>query len=64
MGSEDFGYFAREVPSCFAFLGNGTEPGRGGTPLHSAQYDFNDDILETGIAFYLAIVRASLTPSD
>jgi amidohydrolase len=59
MASEDFGYFAREVPSCFAFLGNGTVPGQGGTPPHSALYDFNDDILELGVAYYLEVVRSS-----
>lgn len=64
MASEDFGYFAREVPSCFAFIGNGTEPGSGGTPLHSARYDFNDDILEPGVAYFVEIVRSTLTASD
>lgn len=60
MPSEDFGVFARHVPACFALLGNGTEPGRGGTPLHSADYDFNDDILAAGIAFYVQAVRSEL----
>jgi hippurate hydrolase len=60
MGSEDFGVFARAVPSCFAFLGTGTEPGRGGTPLHSHDYDFNDDVLETGVSFYVELVRSVL----
>ncbi|NLG23198.1 MAG: amidohydrolase [Actinomycetales bacterium] len=63
MPSEDFGVFARHVPACFAFLGNGTEPGRGGTPLHSADYDLNDDILEAGVAYYLAVVRAEMPAS-
>ncbi|GAA1167141.1 M20 aminoacylase family protein [Ornithinimicrobium humiphilum] len=58
--SEDFGVFARHVPACFALLGNGTEPGRGGTPLHSADYDLNDEILPAGVAFYVAAVRAEL----
>jgi amidohydrolase len=64
MASEDFGYFAREVPSCFAFLGNGTVPGQGGTPPHSALYDFNDDILELGVAYYLEVVRSTLASSS
>ena len=60
MGSEDFGVFGRRGPVCFAFLGNGTEPGAGGTPLHSRDYDFNDDVLETGVKFYVELVRSVL----
>lgn len=60
LGSEDFGVFAREVPGCFAFIGNGTEPGRGGTPLHSSNYDFNDEILDLGVQFYVTLVRSIL----
>lgn len=63
MGSEDFGVFAREVPGCFAFIGNGTEPGHGGTPLHSSDYDFNDDILERGVQYYAALIRSLLPPN-
>ena len=58
--SEDFGVFGRHIPACFAFVGNGTEPGRGGTPLHSRDYDFNDDILTTGVDYYVAVVAAFL----
>ncbi|MCE1178207.1 MAG: hypothetical protein LWW86_04145 [Micrococcales bacterium] len=55
--------FARHLPACFAFLGTGTgtEPGRGGTPLHSSDYEFNDDVLADGVAFLVAVVRESLT---
>jgi len=54
-GSEDFGAFLREVPGCFAFLGNGE-----GTPLHSPEYDFNDEVLETGVRYYVNLVRSAL----
>lgn len=60
MPSEDFGVFARHVPACFAFLGNGTEPGRGGTPLHSSDYDINDDVLADGVRYLVAIALAEL----
>lgn len=62
MASEDFGEFARVVPGCFAFLGTGTVVGEGGTPLHSRDYDFNDDVLGAGISFYLELVRSELAP--
>ncbi|WP_435201742.1 M20 aminoacylase family protein [Janibacter sp. GS2] len=61
MPSEDFGLFARHLPACFALLGNGTEPGRGGTPLHSPDYDFNDDVLTAGVDFFVRAVRADLS---
>lgn len=59
--SEDFGVLARHVPACLAFLGNGTAPDAGGTPLHSHDYTFNDEVLEPGIAYYSHLVRNSLT---
>ncbi len=60
MASEDFGEFARVVPGCFVFLGTGTIAGEGGTPLHSRDYDFNDDVLGVGIDFYVNLVTAEL----
>ena len=62
MPSEDFGAFLRAMPGCFAFIGNGTPPGRGGTPLHSRDYDFNDDVLEAGVDYYVSLVRSILLP--
>ncbi|MEU0640417.1 M20 aminoacylase family protein [Streptomyces albidoflavus] len=60
LSSEDFGVFARHVPGCFAFIGNGTEPDRGGDPLHSVDYDFNDDVLDLGVQYYVALIRTLL----
>ena len=60
MASEDFGAFGRVVRSCFAMLGNGVDVGAGGTPLHSHDYDFNDEILETGVAYYVNLARTAL----
>jgi hippurate hydrolase len=60
MGSEDFGAFGRAVPACFAFLGNGLDVGEGGTPLHSSDYDVNDEVLETGVRYYVELVRSVL----
>jgi hippurate hydrolase len=60
LASEDFGAFGRVVPSCFALLGNGVDAGAGGTPLHSHDYDFNDHVLETGVAYYVNLARTAL----
>lgn len=61
MASEDFAILARQVPGCFTFIGNGTDPAAGGVPLHSSDYRFNDDILSTGVAFYVHLVRDVLS---
>lgn len=60
LASEDFAVFAEHVPACFTFIGNGTHPEPGGTPLHSSSYDFNDEIAATGVAFYVELVRSLL----
>jgi hippurate hydrolase len=53
MGSEDFGVFANHIPACFMFLGTGVDS----TPLHNSSYNFNDNVLETGIRFYVEAVK-------
>jgi hippurate hydrolase len=57
MASEDFGVLASHVPGCLALLGGGTAPGAGGTPLHSHDFVFNDDILVPGVAYYRQLVH-------
>jgi len=32
--------------------------GSSGAPLHSPDYDFDDDILETGVRYYANLVRS------
>ena len=56
MGSEDFGVFARHIPGCFMFLGMGEDH----TPLHNSEFNFNDNVLQTGIDFYVDVVRSQL----
>lgn len=62
MGSEDFAHMALARPGCFLFIGNGTE-GPQARPLHSADYDFNDDILTIGASLWVALVEQEL-PSE
>lgn len=59
--SEDFAHFCMAVPGCFLLLGNG-ESGPSSRPLHAADYDFNDDLLEIGADFWQALVRDRLNP--
>lgn len=55
-GSEDFAYYLQKVPGCFIRLGNG----EGKPMLHNAKYDFNDDNLTIGAAFWTRLVERFL----
>lgn len=59
MASEDFGLMLAHRPGAYVLIGNGTE-GAAGQSLHSPGYDFNDDILPTGAAFWTALVETFL----
>lgn len=57
-GSEDFAYFLQHRPGCFLRIGNGA----GQPMLHNAHYDFNDDNLTIGAAYWTRLVQRYLTP--
>jgi len=57
--SEDFAHFSAAVPGCFLLLGNG-ESGSHSQPLHSNDYDFNDELLPIGARLWTEIVRDRL----
>lgn len=59
MGAEDFAYMLQERPGCYIWIGNGM--GDGGCLLHSAHYDFNDEILVTGVSYWVRLVESVLT---
>jgi amidohydrolase len=60
MGAEDFAYFLQEKPGCYVWLGNG--PGEGGCTLHNPHYDFNDEAIPYGVAYWVSLVRRWLEP--
>ena len=57
--SEDFSSMLRVKPGCYALLGNGVDS-VGGCALHNPEYDFNDDILELGAAYWVQLVTDQL----
>ena len=59
MGSEDFGWMLHEQPGCYLFLGNGMGE-TGGCMVHNPHYDFNDDILNIGAAYWVELARTVL----
>jgi hippurate hydrolase len=58
MGSEDFAFMLQQRPGTFVRIGNG--PGEDGCLLHNPRYDFNDDILTIGAAFWARLVERYL----
>ena len=59
MGAEDFAYMLEEKPGCYIWLGAGKE--KAGSMLHNSQYDFNDDIIPLGIAYWDELVKSELS---
>ena len=59
MGSEDFAYMLLEKPGCYIWIGNGTSSGD--CLLHNPNYDFNDEILSTGVAYWVKLVETVLS---
>jgi hippurate hydrolase len=54
-GSEDFAYFLEQKPGCFFRLGNGSTPS-----VHNSRYDFNDDSILIGAAYWTRLVEKFL----
>jgi len=63
MGAEDFAYFLQEKPGCYLVLGNGEGAhrdgghGEGPCTLHNPNYDFNDDLIPIGAAYWVRLVE-------
>lgn len=62
MGAEDFAFFLERKPGCYVWIGNG--PGEGGCTLHNPHYDFNDDIIPVGAAYWVRLVETHLGRPD
>lgn len=58
---EDFSHMLRARPGAFALIGNGTT-NDDSSGLHTPLFDFNDQILAVGIAYWTAIVDQELGP--
>jgi len=62
MGSEDFSYMLDKCPGAYIFIGNGG--GYSDREVHNQRYDFNDDILPLGAAWYSRLVERRLMKPD
>jgi len=52
MGGEDMAFYLEKSKGCFFFLGVGRE---GCAPIHNPKFDFNEDVLLTGIETYCRV---------
>ena len=59
-GSEDFSFMLEKRPGGFIMIGNGV--GKDGVThhVHTPGYDFNDEILTLGVAYWVKLVEAEL----
>jgi hippurate hydrolase len=55
MGGEDFSFMLEARPGAFIFIGNGDSAG-----LHHPAYDFNDEAIPAGIAFWARLVETAM----
>jgi hippurate hydrolase len=51
-----------QVPGSYFFIGNGGAGTPGACMVHNPGYDFNDEIVAPGAAFWRALVKACLQP--
>jgi len=58
MGSEDFAYMLQARPGTYFYLGSATSANE--KPLHHPAYNFNDDLLPIGAAFWTELAEAYL----
>ena len=58
MNSEDFAFMLEQRPGSYLLIGNGSGPGS--CNVHHPGYDFNDDNLEVGVAFWSRLVERYL----
>lgn len=56
MGAEDFSYYMEKIPGAYVRFG-GQVPGKEGFPAHSSKFDFDEEALAVGAAYYRAVAR-------
>lgn len=60
MFSEDFSYMLQARPGAFIFIGGGSQHNGEAPFLHTPDYDFNDEILALGAAYWVSLVHTTL----
>lgn len=56
MGGEDFGYYLEHIPGCYVRFGTARKNIEQ-FPAHSSKFDFDEEALATGAAYYNVVAR-------
>ena len=59
-GSEDFAFMLERVPGSYLFIGNGDGDSPGACMVHNPGYDFNDDNVAIGSAYWVLLAERFL----
>jgi amidohydrolase len=59
-GAEDFALMLQARPGAFMFIGGGAGPAGASANLHTPHFDFNDDIIPLGVAWWVGVVDREL----
>ena len=59
-GAEDFAFMLEKKPGAYIMIGNGGTGEGGCQNVHSPLYDFSDEIITTGAAYWLNLVQIEL----
>ncbi len=60
-GSEDFAFMLERVPGSYLLIGNGDGDSAGACMVHNPGYDFNDDNIAIGAAYWTLLAERFLT---
>lgn len=55
MGAEDFSFMLNERPGAMIWIGNGDSAG-----LHNPAYNFNDDVIPSGVSYWARLVETGM----
>ncbi len=55
MGAEDFSFMLNERPGAYILIGNGDT-----APVHNPNYNFDDDIIPIGVAYWTQLTKSRL----
>lgn len=58
--SEDFAFMLEAVPGCYLYIGNGDGASPGACMVHNPGYNFNDDNIAVGSAYWVALTQRYL----
>ncbi|VTU37201.1 M20 aminoacylase family protein [Variovorax sp. PBL-E5] len=60
-GSEDFAFMLEKRPGCYLLIGNGDGDSAGACMVHNPSYDFNDDNVVIGAAYWTRLAERYLS---